>query len=81
MVILTVAEGLSSMKSQLKHEVTLEAAAAGITRVAQAIVGIPAKPRQNSLGAVERSYRKIATTRRRLHQFSCRSSIESTRSG
>jgi hypothetical protein len=45
---------------KLKHEVTLEEAAAGVTRVAQAIVGIPAKHRQNALGAVEHSYRKIA---------------------
>ncbi len=49
------------MKSKLKHEVTLEEAAAGVTRVARAIVGIPAKHRQNALGAVERSYRKTAT--------------------
>ncbi len=48
------------MKSKLKHEVTLEEAAAGVTRVARAIVGIPAKHRQNALGAVEHSYRKIA---------------------
>ena len=48
------------MKSKLKHEDTFEKAAAGIPRVARAIVGLPANHRQKALGAVERSYRKIA---------------------
>ena len=48
------------MKSKLKHEDSLEKAAAGITRVARVIVGLPANHRQKALGAVERSYRKIA---------------------
>jgi hypothetical protein len=48
------------MKPKLKHEDTLENAAAGITRVARAILGLPADRRQKALGAVERSYRKIA---------------------
>jgi hypothetical protein len=49
------------MKLKLKHEDALEKATSGITRVAQAIVGIPAEQRLKALGAVERSYRKIAT--------------------
>ena len=48
------------MNAKLKHEDTLEKAAAGITRVARAILGVPANHRQKALGAVERSYRKIA---------------------
>jgi hypothetical protein len=48
------------MQSKLKGEDTLERAAAGIARVARAIVGIPAKYRPQALGAVERSYCKIA---------------------
>ena len=48
------------MKSELKGEDALEKAASGITRVAQAIVGIPAEQWLKALGAVERSYRKIA---------------------
>jgi DNA-directed RNA polymerase specialized sigma24 family protein len=48
------------MKPKLKHEDTLEKAAAGITRVARAVLGLPPDRRQKALGAVERSYREIA---------------------
>ena len=59
-VILEPAERPPSMKPKLKHEDTLEKAAAGITLIALAIIEIPANNRQKALGAVERSYHKIA---------------------
>ena len=48
------------MASNLKEEEVLEAALAGVSRVAEAIAAMPDERRVTALEAAERSYRKTA---------------------